>query len=177
MYDQTNQPDQATQDTLNDLTARISRLESTPKMPDHRHNGFDASRVQWADITSRSFYVHHTIQGSAAATATNYGTFWIAPFACRAFSFQEVHQTLGTDGGTVSLTLEKLTGTQAPDSGVAMLSAALSLKTTINTVQTGTMTTTLANVNLAKGDRLCMKDAGVLTVVANVSVIVGIMIV
>lgn len=142
-----------------------------PPLPDHQHTGFDASNVTWANITGKKLYVSHTIQGTAAATATNYGVFFIAPFACYISGFKEVHQTAGTDGGAVTLTLEKLSGTTAPDSGSVMLASTLSLKGTANTVQTGTLTTTLANRNLAIGDRMCLKDAGVLTSVANVTVL------
>lgn len=139
-------------------------------MPDHRHNGFDVSRVYFDDLVDRKIQVNHTIVGTAAATAANYGVFFIAPFPCYVSSFREVHQTLGTDGGAVTLQLEKLTSGQAPDSGTALLSTALSLKTTINVVQSGVIVPLNTSYNLATGDRLCLKDAGTLTAVANVTV-------
>lgn len=162
---------------LQQLERRIAALEARPSMPDHRHNGFDVSRTVWEEIARKKFYIHHTIAGTAAATAANYGVFWIAPYACHVDSFKEVHQTAGSNGGAVTLTLEKLTGTQAPDGGVVMLASTLSLKATANTVQSGSMTTTLANRNLVQGDRLCLKDSGTLTDVANVTVMVEITII
>ena len=139
---------------------------------DHIHNGFDMSKVNFIDIAQRKVWVHHTIYGTTAATATNYGVFYIVPVACVLTKFQEVHQTAGSDGGAVTVMLEKLTGTQAPDAGVDMLTTALSLKSTANTVQTGVITNTYANRNLVAGDRLCLEDAGTLTSVANVTVVV-----
>ena len=143
---------------------------------DHRHNGVDAPQISFQDIKQRKIYVHHTIQGTAAATAGNYGTFYIVPMPCYVSGFKEVHQTAGSDGSAVTVTLEKLTGTTAPDSGKELLTTALSLKATANTVQTGTIVSTLTSgipdKRLAAGDRLCMKDSGTLTAVNNVTVVV-----
>lgn len=157
---------------IKDTEEILENLKVNPNMPDHFHNGFDASRIDYSDIYRKKVRLFHTIQGTAAATAANYGVFFIVPFTCVLTKFQEVHQTLGTDPGAVTLNLEKLTGTQALDAGAAMLSTALSLKATINTVQTGTLTETLANRNLAIGNRLAMLDAGTLTSVANVTIMV-----
>ena len=163
MEDSTNQ--------IQDLQNKIKEI-SMKSFPDHFHNGNDFSRVEFKDINRKKIWIHHTIQGLDAATATNYGVFFISPISCTLLRFQEVHQTLGTDAGSVTLQLEKLTGTQAPDSGVNMLKTALSLKTANNTVQSGVVSTTLADTNLVSGDRLCMKDSGVLTALANLTVMV-----
>ena len=162
---------------ITDLEKRVRALESKPAMPDHQHNGFDVSNVLWDNVTRRKIYISHTIVGADAAVAANYTTFWIAPFACYVTGVKEAHQAVGSDAGAVSLQLEKLTSGVAPDSGVAMLSTALSLKATANVVQNGTLSPTLSNINLAKDDRLCLKDAGVLTGISNVSVLVELMII
>lgn len=141
-------------------------------IPEHLHNGYDVSRVKYLDLAEKKLWIYHTIQGTAAATATNYGVFYIVPMACVITKIQEVHQTLGTDGSAVTLQIEKLTGTQALDAGAVALKTALSLKAAINTVQTGTLTDTLENRTLDMGNRLAMKDAGTLTAVANVTVLV-----
>jgi len=146
-------------------------------MPDHRHNGFDASRVFFSDIIDRKVLFSHTIVGTSAATAANYGVFFNVPFPCYVNSFSESHQALGTDGGAVTLQLEKLTSGQAPDAGTVLLSTALSLKTTINTVQSGVIVPLNTSYNLAAGDRLCLKDAGTLTAVSNVTVTVELVII
>ncbi len=168
---------QDTQPQLDSLIRGVDSLKKNPPMRDHVHNGFDSSKVGWPDISKRVIYVHHTIYGTAAATAANYGVFFIVPVACTLIKFQEVHQTAGNDAGAVSLQLEKLTGTQALDAGSAMLASALSLKATADTVQTGTITGTIANRNLSAGDRLAMDDAGTLTAVANVTILVELQII
>ncbi|MGE5631382.1 MAG: hypothetical protein ACM3TR_09835 [Caulobacteraceae bacterium] len=122
------------------------------------------------NLMPNTFLVTETVQGTTAATATNYGIFFIAPFACEVVSVREAHTALGTDAGAVTLDVEKLTGTQAPDAGVSVLSATINLKGAVNTVQNPALTATTANKQLAAGDRLCLKDAGVLTAVAGVSV-------
>lgn len=111
-------------------------------------------------------------QGAIAATAANYGLFYIAPCACQVVSVREVHTAAGTDAGAVSLDIEKLTGTQALDEGVSVLAAVINLKGAINTVQSPAVSETLASLKLAVGDRLALKDAGVLTAVAGVQVTV-----
>ena len=150
---------------------QLIKILKDPVLPDHTHNGFDSNSINFLDIRRRRIWIPWTIPGTSAATAANYGVFWIAPFACTLVEFREVHQTAGTDAGAVTLQLEKLTGTQALDAGVTMLNATLSLKATINSVQTATLTNTFANRNLARGDRLALLDAGTLTAVANVTVV------
>lgn len=163
-------PIQQLQQQISALERKIVMMENDRIKFDHGHTGFDFSRVEYKDIAKKEIYINHTLYGTAAATAANYGVIFIAPCPCVLKKFSEVHQTAGSDAGAVTLTLEKLTGTTAPDSGAVMLSSALSLKTTANTVQDGTPTLTLANRTLAIGDRLCLKDAGTLTDVANVTI-------
>lgn len=119
-----------------------------------------------------TFVVTEVLQGAAAATAANYGPFFIAPVACEVVSVREAHTAAGTDAGAVTLDIEKLTGAQAPDAGVSVLGATIDLKGAANTVQAPALTGTAANKQLAVGDRLCLKDAGVLTAVAGVAVTV-----
>lgn len=70
----------------------------------------------------------------------------------------------GVVGGAAAvLNVEKLTGTTAPGSGTALLTSSFDLTTTVNTVNTGALTATLASLQLAVGDRLSAKLGGVLT--------------
>jgi len=159
------------------LEKRVKELESAPiTKNNHTHDGINSFKIIHSDINQKKIEIFHTIYGTGAATATNYGIFFIAPWTCRVMKFQEVHQTAGSDGGAVTLDLEKLTGTQAPDAGTALLSSTLSLKATANTVQTGTLTATTGNLLLATGDRLCLKDAGVMTAVDNLTIMLQIQI-
>lgn len=154
------------QQTIEGIQRDVANLQS--QMGTHYHGGYDTSQVNWANIAGRQLYITNIVPGTSAATAANYSIFWIAPAACLLIGFKEVHVTAGTDAGAVTLDLEKLTGTTAPGSGVSMLSSTLSLKATINTVQTATITTTTANKTLALGDRVAFKLTGTPTAVANV---------
>jgi hypothetical protein len=149
------------------------------KVPVHTHNGVDTNQIPFDNLSQKKVYVHWTLPGSSAATAANYGVFWIAPVACTVIGFAEVHEVAGTAGGTVSLQLERLQGTEAPGSGDELLASALSLKSTANTVQYGNIKLTRsagrALANLAAGDRLCLKDSGTLTSLSNVTVLVTVM--
>lgn len=66
-------------------------------------------------------------------------------------------------GAAAALQVEKLTSTTAPGSGTALLTAAFDITATANTVATGALTATVADLQLAAGDRLGAKLTGVLT--------------
>lgn len=81
-----------------------------------------------------------------------------------AYQVVSVRASWGVVGGALAaLNIEKLTGTTAPGSGTAVLTADLDLTGTVNTVNTGTLTGTVGNLQLAAGDRLGCKLSGVLT--------------
>ncbi len=100
--------------------------------------------------------------------------FFIASRAMQVVSIRQVHSTAGTNGSAVSLQVVKDTGTDAPGAGTNLLtnnsSAGFNLKGTANTVQTGTLNATVANLKLAAGDRLSVDFAGTLTDAAGVVV-------
>lgn len=108
----------------------------------------------------------------AGATATDYGVFFISPCDCVVLSAQESHAVLGTDGSAVTLTVEKLTSGQASGAGVNVLTSTFNLKATINTPVELLGSTTTANIQLRKGDRLNLLTTGTLTSVRGVSVTV-----
>lgn len=164
--------DKETQDQLDTFGRRLKAVEELAAQPTHYHTGLDSNQISYMDLYQKKLWIQHTIVGTAAATNTNYGVFYIVPVACLVTSIKEVHQTAGTDAGAVTLNIEKLTSGVALDSGVNILSADLSLKATINTVQTGTITGISSSKTLAAGNRLAMKDTGVLTAVANVTVLI-----
>ena len=102
--------------------------------------------------------------------------FFIADRAYKITSIKEAHRVAGSDAGTVNIEVEKLTGTTAPGSGTALLTdnanAGLDLKATANTVQTGTLTGTAADLQLSTGDRISIKYSGTTTSLAGVAVTV-----
>lgn len=168
--DQTAAQLKAMQKTLTDLTDRVKGLADQVENPDHYHNGFDSNRIAYTDLTGKKIYIHHVLYGTDAATAGNYGTFFIVPVACLITAIKEVHEVLGTDGSAVTLQIEKLTSTTVPGSGSSILSTAFDLKAAINTVRSGTLVNTAATISLAAGDRLALKKSGTLTSVAGVTV-------
>ena len=120
------------------------------------------------------FCVPVTIQDTSAATAANYGVFFTASFPCEVMAASESHKTAGSDGGAVTVNLEKLTTGQALDAGITLLSTAFNLKGTASTPVHVPSSSYLFVVStareLARGDRLALKDVGTMTAVAQVNV-------
>lgn len=141
--------------------------------PYHTHNNLDSPSVSFQNLTNRNEILHLVLPGTSAATAGNYGVFFIAPYKCVFMGATEVHGTKGTDGSPVSLQIEKLTGTTASGSGTSLLATAFDLKGTINTVQNAVLRKVPnSNFNLSIGDRLGFVLTGTPTSVAQVCVIV-----
>lgn len=142
--------------------------------PFHTHNGSDSSRVPMVNLKDKYQVISYTVPGTSAATAGNYSTFFTAPYNLSIRNITEVHAVLGTDGGAVTVDVEKLTGTQAPGAGVVLTRSAFNLKSTINTVVTGTLSDVLGAIDLVVGDRLALKLTGTPTSVANVTITITI---
>ncbi|MCX7748483.1 MAG: LamG domain-containing protein [Clostridia bacterium] len=117
-----------------------------------------------------NFIVTATVPGTLASWPDNYGVFFTAPFPCEIVSVREVHASAAVDSGNVVLDIEKLTGSQAPNSGVSLLDTAIDLKNAANTVQAPSLNSNTANIQLGAGDRLCLKDVGVLSGLNGVSI-------
>ena len=99
--------------------------------------------------------------------------FFIAPEPLEVVEIHEIHTTLGTGAGDVTLQVERLQGTEAPGgNGDALLATAVDLKAANNTVQSPALTTTSANLQLAAGNRLGVDISGTTTSVAGVQVTV-----
>lgn len=96
--------------------------------------------------------------------------FFIAPVPCELVFVSEAHGTAGSDGGAVTLQVERLQGTEAAGgNGDALLSATIDLKGTADTVQTGTIVSD-GTQELAAGDRLGVNITGTATAVAGACV-------
>ena len=129
-------------------------------------------RFDYRFLRNKTELITVVVPDTDAATTTRYGVFFIAQAACVVEDVWEVHRALGTNGGAVTVDIEKLTSGQALDAGTTCLATALSLKTTIDVPQQGTLHATISRRQLARGDRLALKDAGTLTSVAHVCVTV-----
>lgn len=80
-----------------------------------------------------------------------------------AYQVTAVRAAWGVVSLSLSINVEKLTGTTAPGSGTTLLSGAIDTSTTANTVNSGTLTGTTEDLKLAIGDRLGLKLSGVIT--------------
>lgn len=134
-------------------------------MERHQHNDVDGT----LPIVQTSF-VTISLPGDWSADANRYGLFFTATRPCFVRSISEVHTTAGSDGGTVTLQVERLTGTTAPGSGTSLLLSAFDLKGVANTVQNTIKV--IGQSGLRSGDRLALKKVGTLTAVAGVQVTV-----
>ena len=108
------------------------------------------------------------LKGSDAATAGNYGAFFIAT---RPYEVMEVHAVWSTASTSGTLMVERLQGTTAEGSGDDVLTSTIDMSGTANTV-VSRKTTDLQNRQLATGDRLALEDGGTLTNQANLVVTV-----
>lgn len=106
--------------------------------------------------------------GTPAATNQ---VFFIATRACRIQSLVQVHSTAA--GGVSTLTVTKDTGTTAPGAGTVVQTGSFNLNATANTVQTATLSTTVATITMAAGDRLSVVFANAIQSSAGVVVTVG----
>ena len=110
------------------------------------------------------------LAGDTPATAGNYGYVFTADRCWRLIGAIEVHRTAGTNGGAVTLDIEKCASGTAQDSGVTMVATTFSLKSTAATPVAVGPTTTAADARLKPGDSVALKDTGTLTSVADVAV-------
>lgn len=114
------------------------------------------------------------VPGAAAQEADNYSVcFFTADRSYEVILVTERHETAGSDGGTVTVTLEKLPSGTASTSGVDIITSGIDLKATANTNQTGIIsqarTNSVYDRRLAKGDSLSIYATGTLTAVVGVS--------
>lgn len=127
------------------------------QVPFHTHNGSDSQRISFLDLTNRNEFINITLPGFSGQTSNNWGVVFIAPYACAVMGATEVHQTAESTTTTMTVQIEKLTGTMASGSGTSLLVTPFNLMATANTVQTGVLNTTTAKngaFNLVSGDRL-----------------------
>lgn len=95
-------------------------------------------------------YKEFILAGTAAATAANFGVIFFNPGDGdhQLISVRERHATAGTDAGAVTLMLKKVPSGTAAASGTNMLASGLSLKTTADTLQAATLSSTAADLVL-----------------------------
>lgn len=118
----------------------------------------------------KGFTVSVVLPGATAATAANYGSFWIAPAKCVVDSITYSFSA-NSNSGTVEV--EKVPSATAQGSGTNLQTATVSTASGANTNQAATLSTTAATVELAAGDRLALEDSGTLTSLTDLVCTVG----
>lgn len=122
-----------------------------------------------ANGDSNLIFATYFFTGTPAATDQ---VFFVATRAMRVKTMSEVHSVAA--GGTSTLTVIKDTGTSAPGAGTSLhQSGSFNLNATANTVQNGSVSTTIATANLAAGDRLSVKFANAIQASVGIVVTVG----
>lgn len=89
--------------------------------------------------------------------------FWVAPIACRVVSIVNRPFVVGSDGGAVTAVVKKAASGTAIGSGTLLMADTFDLKATINTNVTGTLTATVADLDIAAGTALGIDYTGTLT--------------
>lgn len=118
----------------------------------------------------QSFTVSHTLPGATAATAANYGSFWIAPAKCVVDS---ITYSFSANSSSGTVEVEKVPSATAQGSGTNLQTATVSTGSGANTNQAATLSATAATLELASGDRLALEDGGTLTSLTDLVVTVG----
>jgi len=105
------------------------------------------------------FYITFNLVATSAQTQANYGQFFTAIVPCEVMVASEVHTVACTTAGTVTMDIEKCTGTTAIGSGTSILATAYNLKSTayIPVQKSGTALSTARQLDV--GDRLAVKTS------------------
>jgi hypothetical protein len=122
------------------------------------------------NIVNKDMQSHtERLKNTDAATAANYGVFWIAPRACEVMEIRASWSTAGSS--TPTLNVERLQGVEASGAGDSIIIASIAMSGTANTVNLKEGIE-LQNQVLNEGDRLGLVDAGTLTALDNLVVTV-----
>lgn len=123
-------------------------------------------RVEFKDIYDKDPFLFPYAFGSTSDVASSYNVFFNAHFPCEVVEYSAVWSAASVSG---TLNLEKLTGTEALDGGVNLLSSNISTSGVANTMNFSTLVVGSPR-QLARGDRLANKDGGTLTGLAGLSI-------
>ena len=132
--------------------------------------GNNLRNLDMRDVNDKDgFHLVANLPGTSAATAANYTHFFTVRHPMEVISVSEVHGTAATTG-TVTLDVEKLTGTTVPGSGTSILATTFDLKGAINTPVFKQGIALAANRQFVQGDRIALADTGTLTALDSVQV-------
>lgn len=108
-------------------------------------------------------YITHSVYGTTAQTATNYGIIFVVRHPIEIMRISETHAVAGSAAGAVTLNVLKAGSGVAIASGISLLSSTFNLKSTANTpvIKEGSGLT--SGRVLIKGDRIGLVATGTLT--------------
>ena len=109
---------------------------------------------------ANQYMITHTLPGTTAATAGNYEVFFIAIKKCVVKAISAVWSGESSSG---TLQVQRIQATETSGNGDDLLSSTIDLSGTASTVNNGTLTSTVAYLKLAAGDRLLIEDGGTMT--------------
>lgn len=118
----------------------------------------------------KGFTVTVVLPGATAATAANYGSFWVAPAKCVVDS---ITYSFSANSSSGTVEVEKVPSATAQGSGTNLQTATVSLASGANTNQAATLSATAATLELASGDRLALEDGADLTSLTDFVCTVG----
>ncbi len=94
--------------------------------PTHSHTGIDSPKVEFGDILNKQFFAVSTVFGTSAATATNYGTFYIAPASVSLQEMQITYAHQSTSACTIFVEILKPGQASGAGTGVQGFNVAVS---------------------------------------------------
>ena len=115
-------------------------------------------------------YITHSLFGTTAQTATNYGIIFVARHPIEIMRITETHSTAGSDAGTVTLDVKKAGSGVAIASGTTLLTSTFNLKSTANTPVYKEGNNLSINRKLKEGDRIGLITSGTLTSLTDVQI-------
>jgi len=115
-------------------------------------------------------YITHSLFGTTAQTATNYGIIFVARHPIEIMRITETHSTAGSDAGTVTLDVKKAGSGVAIASGTTLLTSTFNLKSTANTPVYKEGKNLSINRKLKEGDRIGLITSGTLTSLTDVQI-------
>jgi len=115
-------------------------------------------------------YITHSLFGTTAQTAANYGIMFTARHPIEIMRITETHSTAGSDAGAVTLDVKKAGSGVAIASGVTLLGSTFNLKSTANTPIYKEGQNLSVNRILKEGDRIGLVISGTLTALTDVQI-------
>jgi len=115
-------------------------------------------------------YITHSVYGTTAQTATNYGIIFTARHPIEVMRITETHAVAGSDAGAVTLDVKKAGSGVAIASGITLLSSTFNLKSTANTPVTKEGINLSNDRILIEGDRIGLVVSGTLTALSDVHI-------